>query len=469
MTLLKFIYKYIRLIHDYIYYRKVYYVNKNNIPPKGSSVIVVCNHQNAINDPLALEFCFNDRKFYIFARASLFASRFGNWFFRGLDVLPAFRLKTDGEESLKNNFDSFKEAGQILADGGIVGLFPEGTNQYKHFLGEFSQAYLRLGFETAQHCDYKREIYILPVSVHYSDYFKFRADMMLICGKPIALSPYFEQYKTRPRSTCRTVNKTVHKEVEQLMIDIQDEDNYEAIEYLRNSYGNKFARLFGLNPRILPEKLQSDKLLTNAIKEYSEKNPSEAEDLFTAVLNMKTKTENAKLKDNVFDYCPSALSLLFKAFAFLLLLPVFVFGLYPNILCYFAPMPMVDKMKKLGGPFALFQSGLQLGINALITIPLSYLAVFIADVALWGWLAGCLHLIALPVLGVFAWDYSRQWKKFMGQLRYRTGKNSDKIKEIIKIRSYIFQKTDDITSTYMGQQPASLFHVSREPGQHPQK
>lgn len=467
--LLKIIYNYIRIIHDFVYYQNVYYINKNNIPPKGSSVIVICNHQNAINDPLALEFCFSGRKFYIFARASLFASRFGNWFFRGLDVLPAFRMKTDGEESLKNNFDSFKEAGQILADGGMVGLFPEGTNQYKHFLGEFSQAYLRLGFETAQHCNFNREIFILPVSVHYSDYYKFRADMMLICGNPISLSSYYDQYKTRPRSTCRTVNKIVHEEVERLMIDIQDADNYDAIEYLRNSYGNKFARLHGLNPRILPDKLKSDKLLTDAIQEYSENNPSEAKNLFENILNLKTKTENAKLKDNVFDYCPSSLSLLFKAFAFLLLSPVFLFGLYPNILCYFAPIPMVNKMKKMGGPFALFQSGLQLGINALLTIPISYIAVFIADVALWGWFAGCVHLASLPILGIFAWDFSRQWKKFVGQLRYRIGQNSDKIKGIIKLRSSIFKKTDDITTAYMKQHTISQIHVSQKTDTHPQK
>ena len=75
--ILKSIFRYINIVHDYVYYRKVYYINIDNIPPDGSSVIVVSNHQNAINDPLALEFCFRKRHFHIFARASLFASRFG--------------------------------------------------------------------------------------------------------------------------------------------------------------------------------------------------------------------------------------------------------------------------------------------------------------------------------------------------------------------------------------------------------
>lgn len=445
--ILKSIFRYINIVHDYVYYRKVYYINSDNIPPDGSSVIVVSNHQNAINDPLALEFCFRKRHFHIFARASLFASRFGNWFFRGLGVLPAFRLRTDGEESLKNNYGSFTEAGGILANGGMVGIFPEGTNQYRHWLGDFSQAYLRLAFETAKRCGFNREIYILPVSVHYSDYFKFRADMMVVCGEPLALSQYYGQYESKPRTTCRTVNDIIHERVRALMLDIRDEENYAAVEYLLGSYGNSFARDNGFNPRILPEKLRSDQILAKKLGHLAAANPDKYDKLCNDALLLEAKTSAAGLRDGVFDHCPSLSNLIFKGLAFLLLFPMFAIGLYPNILCYFAPMPLVNKLKKMGGPFTLFQSGIQLGINALAVVPLSYLAVFIADVCFCGWLFGFVHLLLLPVLGMFSWDYSRQWKKFMGQIRFRLHGKSEQIREIESLRAGIFKTMDAVSGT----------------------
>lgn len=422
MIFFRLLFNYVRLIHDHIYYKRVHYLGREKLPPAGSPLLIVGNHQNAINDPLALEFCFADRDFHIFARGGLFASRFGNFFFRGLKVLPAYRLRTDGEDSLSKNAGSFAEATDVLLGGGSVGIFPEATNQDKHWLGDFSQAYLRLAFDAAAKADFKTEIYVQPVATHYSDYFKFRADMMIECGEPVALSPYYEAYRSKPRTTCRRLNEQIRSAVSSLMLDVRDLDDYEAIDYLRESYGIRFARELGLDPRSLPEKLKADRELVSRLEALKESDPAAAAEIFSETLELKRLTLEAGLKDRVFDDCPSSRQLAIQAAALVVLFPLFVFALYPNVLAYLAPRPAVEKYRKMGGPFVMFQGGVQLGLNALLIVPLAYLIVFIIDILLIGIFPALVHLALLAPLGLFAWRYSRDFKRIRGYFRFRRGR-----------------------------------------------
>ena len=76
----------------------------------------------------------------------------------------------------------------------------------------------------------------------------------MVSGEPVSLMPYYELYKMKPRTTMREVNHRVRDEVAGLMLNITDLENYEAIDYLRGSYGVKFAKERGLRPGVLPEK-----------------------------------------------------------------------------------------------------------------------------------------------------------------------------------------------------------------------
>ncbi|MCQ2368983.1 MAG: 1-acyl-sn-glycerol-3-phosphate acyltransferase, partial [Paludibacteraceae bacterium] len=142
----RFLYHYIQFFHNHIYYRKIEIKGKENIPDKNEATIIVANHQNAINDPLALEFAFPDRAINLFAHGALFRNKIVNSFFRSIHVIPAYRMRTDGEESLGKNYDEFASVEDKIFNGESVGIFPEATNQTSRFLGEFSLGYLRMAF-----------------------------------------------------------------------------------------------------------------------------------------------------------------------------------------------------------------------------------------------------------------------------------------------------------------------------------
>ena len=45
---------YVRFLVEKVYYRRTYYINKDNVPADGTSLLVVSDHQNSMNDALGV-------------------------------------------------------------------------------------------------------------------------------------------------------------------------------------------------------------------------------------------------------------------------------------------------------------------------------------------------------------------------------------------------------------------------------
>ena len=66
--------RYVRFLHNRLLYRHMYAVNKEAVPPIGTPVLIVSNHQNCANDPLALLLSLEiDTHPYVIARGDVFA------------------------------------------------------------------------------------------------------------------------------------------------------------------------------------------------------------------------------------------------------------------------------------------------------------------------------------------------------------------------------------------------------------
>ena len=83
---------------------------------KGGAV-VIANH-TGVTDPAALFFAFWYRRIHIMAMKELFNSKVGGWFFRKALCIPVDRENF--------NTQTFREAVDVLNDGGILAIFPEG-------------------------------------------------------------------------------------------------------------------------------------------------------------------------------------------------------------------------------------------------------------------------------------------------------------------------------------------------------
>lgn len=425
----KFFRGYVRFFHDKIFYRKTYVINKENVPENGTPVIVTSNHQNCLNDPLGLVFSFKERKVNAMARADVFKNPIAAKFLRWIGLVPAFRLM-DGEETLGNNGRSFDVIELELLNGRTIIIYPEAGHQDKRWLGDFSLGYLRMAFNAAEKDNFETEIFILPSCNHYSRYFSMREELLVKYGTPISLKPFYELYKTKPRTAQRNANALVRKQIEELMLNIEDLENYEAIDYIRETYGVEYAKKSGFDPENLHDKLLSDKQLVKDLDELKQKDEALAKKIYEETLKLKKGTYDMNVRDWNFTKPFSLLNTIAKGFGFLLLLPLYIFAMYPFLPMFYAPKAI---MKKNMDP--MFISSLNFGTSVLVTIPLFTIITLVAGTFVFDsfWIA-LIYLFTLPFVGLFAWYYRLEFIKWKAEIKFNRLKNSDAVQNLIKTR-----------------------------------
>jgi 1-acyl-sn-glycerol-3-phosphate acyltransferase len=427
---------YVRFFHDRIYYRHIYNVQTENIPASGTPLMIVSNHQNCLNDPLGILFSMHDRKPYFIMRADVFDYHpLINKFFRGIGLLPAFRIDFEGIEALSKNKDTFLLSEQMLLDGNTLVMFPEAGHQEKRWLNSFTFGFTKMAFEAAALGNFETDILILPACNHYSDYFQLQEQILIKYGAPISIKPFYELYQTKPRTAQRQLSALVREQIEELMLDIRDLENYKTIHFIRNTYGKAFAKQHQFDETKLPDRLLSDRLLVAGLEKIkADGKEDELSRCFADALTLQKGIADMKINEALFDRCPSWMAVTGRILALVLLFPLWLFSLWPNALNYVLPVILINRMtdKMFYGSFLLI-------FSIMITIPLFYTLTFVltwiyANV----WLA-LVYLAALPLLGLFAWYYRKFFKQTMQALRFLTNINTKEMNNLRVLRKGLFE------------------------------
>jgi 1-acyl-sn-glycerol-3-phosphate acyltransferase len=432
----------VRFYHDKIYYRKTYTAGAENVPAAGP-LLIVSNHQNSLNDALGLVLAVKNRKgqkVRAIARADAFDYPVFGRIFRWIGLLPAFRLSHQGVDNLSHNTYTFGEAGEILLHDGTVIIYPEAGHQDKRWLGKFSYGYLILLFQAAAKCNFEKELFILPSCNHYSHYLGRQEDILIKFGAPVSIAPYYELYKTKPRTACRQVNELVRRQIDELMLNITDVEHYAAIDFLRNTYGKKYAEQNGYNPAKLPEKLLADKQFTTWLDTLNASDDATIQSIYKDTAALAEAIGRLRINDDNFDKRQPLRTTALAGLGFLLLAPVFAFAWLSNI-AVTIPTKLINK--RIADH--MLHGTIDLILGVLVTFPLTCILAFsLTWIFTKSFLPAAIYLVCLPILSIFVPRYEKAWKRWTRGIRFNSLFRQGKLNEWAALRQRVHGNLEEL-------------------------
>ena len=156
---------------------KVKYIGTENLPEKGG-YILASNHIAALDPVVIAVAC--KRPMHFMAKNELFKNRISGWFMTMMNAFPVDRTRFDE--------DSINYAVEIVKNGEILGIFPEGTRSpdFTPKKGKGGTCYIAKVCK----CD------VIPVSIFTCDKAKTGTKLAVRYGKPIK----YEELKFDPDS-----------------------------------------------------------------------------------------------------------------------------------------------------------------------------------------------------------------------------------------------------------------------------
>jgi len=428
---------YLCFAHNYIYYRNFFVRNQENLPPKGQPIIVIANHQNGLMDALAiLHTMFKDRRQPVFiARGDIFKKNGVARILRFLKIMPTFRTRDGGVQDIKSNLAIFNRAARVLRKGGTIVIFPEAAHQHGHYMSTFKKGFARIAFSAEEINDYKLGVQVVPLNIHYSNYFSFRSDLMVTIGKPFTYDEFFELYKENPNQAYLALNEKARARVKELTPDIDIPEYYNEIEALTQMMSRPLLKRQKLRVNYLPNQKDAAMTIIAALKNFKEEDPEGFTQLMDETRDYTTSLNKLSLHNWVINRKLSVFRLTMRVLAHLLVFPIYLFGIINN----FIPLSIVKHYtNKVKDP--MLHSSFQYILGSLVCFPIYYILLFALV-----WVLSKNGLFALDYfivsfLCVFViHSYQRGVRKVYTYFRALILRKTNKYQRLCELKRHIFE------------------------------
>lgn len=394
------------LWHNNVFYRKVIVIGQENINPD-HHIIFAPNHQNALMDALAVLFTNKGHNVFL-ARADIFKKKMLASFLYFLKILPVYRIR-DGFSSLKGNDEIFTKTIDVIRNRNGLVILPEGNHEGFRRLRQLKKGICRVAFQSDEATGNTLKIKIIPVGLEYSHYVKYRQVLTVVYGNPIEVSEFHELYKVSPERALNELKNKLSRGIRNVMVHIESEENYEAIDELRSIINGKYSDDIKV-PKIFRDRELIDKL--NQLKSSDNQLYNK---LCSLSISIKQKVKKLNTDYRLLEKKKHPLGWLLAGMIFIILtFPLFVFGNIFNMIFMGLPLWQTRKIKD-----PQFVSSVRYAISLILAILLLPTFLFLSLILFSSWWLGLIFFLALPLSGLFAWNYYLLYKRIKGGFRIR--------------------------------------------------
>ncbi len=407
-----------------VYFRRVEVAGIEHVPLK-SPVIFVLNHQNALVDPAFL-LSLAPRRVSFLAKSPLFRMPVLGYLIRAMDSLPVYRHQDDGEDVSKNR-EMFVAARQLLARGGTIGICPEGVSHNEPRLRPIKTGAARIALGAVSTGEVSgtpgglpargpvSDLKIVPAGLYYTSKTKFRSEVLLYFGKPLAVTPVeLDSDGNPPRAAVRELSSRIEGALREVMLDAEHEEALQTITRAERIFSSE------TDPEgneSLAEELQLQQRFVKAYQVLRERAPERLRKLELRMRRFEEELTQAGVDPDDLSAPTSTLDILThllpRVGLFLVLIVPATLGALVHYPAYRLGGYLATKLSKSEDDVV---STVKI-LSAMLLFPLTWIAVAVVGYTLRGWPIALLALVVVPLTGHLAIRFFEGLDEFLGGLR----------------------------------------------------
>lgn len=209
-----------------IFFREVEVADPERIPT-GRPLVLVANHVNGLIDPLLLWGPLPNLRTppRFLAKSTLWKNPVVRPFLDLAGAIPVYRRQDEGSDPAKNA-DTFARCHELLAEGGTLALFPEGTSHSDPALKPLKTGAARIVLEAERKFP-GLGARIIPVGLLFDAKQTFRSRALVAVGEPLDPAPEIALQPQDPVAAARALTARIDEALKEVTL------NYETWEDAR--------------------------------------------------------------------------------------------------------------------------------------------------------------------------------------------------------------------------------------------
>lgn len=402
-------------------------------------MFVSMNHPNSFMDPIAFSAYLYYPKTYYMARGDAFKKGIVTRMLESIGIVPIFRLRDGGYESVKKNLETFKTAYGLFDNNQKIMVFSEGISMQERRLRPIQKGTAKMALSYLEQGGNKA-LKILPIGVTYSKPSKFRGDVLYQIGEAISVSDYFEEYKEHPAVAVNKLTAKIHERMQPLIPTLKHTGNDVLIEQLQPILKREFIVKNKLNYNDLNDQQKYWEYITEKLNMMTEAEPERVEAIRSEVNDYSLKLSAHRIHDVLlYDIQQKKPDLNFINILLLILgYPLYAIGKILNYIPYYFGKHIAEKNCRN----IEFYAAVSFGAGSLIWQFSFLIELLILGLVLKSVIAVGVYAFMKIFSGWFGLQYSPFRKRMTGAFRLNKLKRKDAgtYKSLLAGREKIVQK-----------------------------
>ena len=411
-----------------MFFERIEVRGAKNIPVEGP-VLLVANHGNSLIDPMLL-LGWVPVPVRFLAKSTLWKHPVIMPFVRIAGAIPVYRRQDAGVDTAQNE-EMFARCHEVLADGGSVALFPEGTSHNEPALLPMKTGAARIALQAEGRFG-PLGIAVLPVGLMFEARGKFRSRALIEIGTALDPGPEIALARTDEKAAVRQLTDRIGEGLREITPNYESWDERRQVERAAQIYARPVTDVPATAS--LGGSFDVQRAFRDGYEVLRSHHSQEVAEVARHVDEYDRLLEIAGVDDkHVASRYQGRLvrSFTVRTLGFLLLrFPIAVVGAVLNFVPYQLIAIIIRLLKLEQELLATYKI-----LGGMLFYPAAWLAEGWLAARFWGNTAGVVVLVLGPLTGYVTLLFRSRWRRFLGEARaYLTLRTDRRMHEELRRR-----------------------------------